>query len=205
MKYIITYCLLLTAFVSNAQDFDSYQEAYVTLSPANELGKICNDFNIPLSMREKFIALGDNGKADMFSTEWKSYFNRTYHFSISSDEEIQYLEAIRLSSKVELVEVLDLPQISCVTNDPSEAAWNSSRHILTKVPEAHCITQGSRDITIAVIDNGFQANTQELVSEVIYVEAGAYNGQSHGTGSAVTAAGATNNGFGIRSAGYNTI
>ncbi len=91
----------------------------------------------------------------------------------------------------------------CQSNDPSDAEWNLSRHTLTCVQEAHCITQGNPDIKIAIIDNGFNPNHPDLVDKVDYISPGADNGQCHGTQTAVTAAGATNNGFGLSSSGYN--
>lgn len=132
---------------------------------------------------------------------------RYYEFTISSNSGFD-LQSLRSVPNIELVEeVNEEPILSngqpCPTNDPIDADWNLSRHTLTCVQEAHCITQGSPDIKIAIVDNGFNPNHPELIGKVDYIGPGAANGECHGTQTAVTAAGATNNGFGLSSSGYN--
>jgi len=107
-------------------------------------------------------------------------------------------------NSIEYVEVEGEPLlVSCPTNDPSDAAWNLSRHEITCVQEAHCITIGDPSIIIAARDNGFIAGHPEHVGQVVYAEPGAYNGACHGTQTSISSAGATDNGFGISSSGYD--
>lgn len=133
---------------------------------------------------------------------------RYYEFTTNNNLDFE-LQNLRAKSEIELIEEVNTDPIiitngqPCPTNDPSDADWNLSRHSLTCVQEAHCITQGSPDIKIAIIDNGFNPNHPELIGKVDYVEPGAANGECHGTQTAFTAAGATNNGFGLSSSGYN--
>jgi len=124
----------------------------------------------------------------------------------SNDEDAINLiyNQLRAISCLEYVELYNEPiPLTCPSNDPSDAPWNLSRHEITCVQEAHCITKGNPKIIIGSRDNGYMTNHPEHAGQIFYAEPGAYNGACHGTQTSITSAGATNNGFGISSSGYN--
>jgi len=144
---------------------------------------------------------------EKFHSIYADRLARTYSISLSElsvgdkDNLKHQLEGI---SSIEYVEIEEKPLLaSCPTNDPSDAAWNLSRHEITCVQEAHCITTGDPAIIIAARDNGFIAGHPEHAGQVVYAEPGAYNGACHGTQTSITSAGATDNGFGISASGYD--
>src|SRR5690606_10140314 len=144
---------------------------------------------------------------EKFHSTLADRLKRTYLIDISSisNANIENLKtALESKYSVERVEIGYEQILACdPPNDPHDAPWNISRHDITCVQEAHCITQGSSSISIAVRDDGFIENHPELEGKIVYVEPGAYNGTCHGTQTSITAAGATNNGFGLSSSGYN--
>ncbi|MEJ1242524.1 hypothetical protein WBG78_30530 [Chryseolinea sp. T2] len=113
------------------------------------------------------------------------------------------------SGLFEIVEVEETPKLLAVPNDfgvqdPVANAPHNNQWYLTniKAQQAWDVSIGSPSIKIAVSDNGFLQTHDELVYKVLYA-APSLPIQAHGTGTAVIAAGATNNGVGLSSIGYN--
>ncbi len=144
---------------------------------------------------------------DKFHSVYAEKLSMTYiipSFRLNSSEVEMLIDQLEKLDAIEYVETAEQPTfLSCPTNDPSDADWNLSRHNITCVQEAHCLTSGDPNISIAIMDEGYIDNHPELDGQVEYAEPNAYNGACHGTQSAITAAGATDNGFGISSSGYD--
>lgn len=66
------------------------------------------------------------------------------------------------------------------------------------------ITTGDSSIIIAISDQNFFVNHEELIGKVHHYDATNTANQNHGTAVAIAAAGATNNGTGKSSIGYNS-
>lgn len=145
--------------------------------------------------------------ADKYKSKYAQILSRTYQIDLNTNR-VRDRKALEQNLKnsfgVDYVEYADAPiLLSCPTDDPSDAAWNLSRHEITCVQEAHCITQGDPAISIAARDNGFIADHPEHDGQVVYAEPGAYDEDCHGTQTSITSAGGTDNGFGISSSGFN--
>ena len=72
----------------------------------------------------------------------------------------QYFDRI---VEMEETQVLTQP---CVTDDPKDAEWSNWRHDNLCVREAWCLTTGSPDIRIAIMDIGFDINHPDLVNKI---------------------------------------
>ena len=66
------------------------------------------------------------------------------------------------------------------------------------------ITTGDSSVIIAISDQNFFVNHEELIGKVHHYDATNTANQNHGTAVAISAAGATNNGAGKSSIGYNS-
>jgi subtilisin family serine protease len=100
---------------------------------------------------------------------------------------------------------ITLNTISSQTYTPNQGElWYLDK---IKAQQAWDITQGSPDIKIAVIDVGFDVNHEELSNKIHFQDEPFYTVPTvgpHGTFTASLAAGATNNGVGLSSIGYNS-
>ncbi|TVR76430.1 MAG: T9SS C-terminal target domain-containing protein [Saprospirales bacterium] len=93
----------------------------------------------------------------------------------------------------------------CLPDDPLEASWNADRHEMLCLPEAWCITQGSEDIWIAIVDAAFDTSHIDLMGKIKYVQSDVtVDNNFHGNQVAGAAAAVTDNSFGLSGAGYNS-
>jgi hypothetical protein len=76
--------------------------------------------------------------------------------------------------------------------------------MLINAPQAWDLTQGDNDVVIAVSDQNFDVNHQDLEGKYVYYDPNNNLTTTHGTAVAITAAGKTNNGYGLSSIGFNT-
>lgn len=76
--------------------------------------------------------------------------------------------------------------------------------MLINAPQAWDLTQGDNLVVIAVSDQNFDVNHQDLEGKYIYYDVNNNASTTHGTAVAITAAGKTNNGYGLSSIGFNT-
>ena len=75
---------------------------------------------------------------------------------------------------------------------------------LINAPQAWDLTQGDDSVVIAISDQNFEVVHQDLEGKYIHYDAGNTAPTTHGTAVAITAAGKTNNGYGLSSIGFNT-
>ncbi|MEY5134256.1 MAG: hypothetical protein RLZZ198_2260 [Bacteroidota bacterium] len=75
---------------------------------------------------------------------------------------------------------------------------------LINAPQAWNLTQGDDSVVIAISDQNFEVVHQDLEGKYIHYDAGNTAPTTHGTAVAITAAGKTNNGYGLSSIGFNT-
>ena len=109
---------------------------------------------------------------------------------------VQVLSGIEYAPKYQ---TLDIPNDYTSIISPSAYALD-----LINAPAAWDITHGDPSIHVAISDQNFYSNHPDLIDEIIYYDASNTLSQGHGTAVAITAAGATNNGVGISSIGYDT-
>ena len=76
--------------------------------------------------------------------------------------------------------------------------------MLINAPQAWDLTQGDNEVVIAVCDQNFDVNHQDLEGKYVYYDPNNNLTTTHGTAVAITAAGKTNNGYGLSSIGFNT-
>jgi hypothetical protein len=76
--------------------------------------------------------------------------------------------------------------------------------MLINAPQAWDLTQGDNEVVIAVSDQNFDVNHQDLEGKYVYYDPNNNLTTTHGTAVAITAAGKTNNGYGLSSIGFNT-
>jgi hypothetical protein len=92
-----------------------------------------------------------------------------------------------------------------VPNDlNSQAGISDYALMLINAPQAWDLTQGDNDVVIAVSDQNFDVNHQDLEGKYVYYDPNNNLTTTHGTAVAITAAGKTNNGYGLSSIGFNT-
>ena len=109
---------------------------------------------------------------------------------------VQELSGIEYAPKYQ---TLDIP------NDYTSIISSSAYALdLINAPAAWDITHGDPSIHVAISDQNFYSNHPDLIDEIIYYDATNTLSQGHGTAVAISAAGATNNGVGISSIGYDT-
>jgi len=75
---------------------------------------------------------------------------------------------------------------------------------LINAPQAWDLTQGDDSVVIAISDQNFEITHQDLEGKYLYYDASNTAPTTHGTAVAITAAGKTNNGYGLSSIGFNT-
>lgn len=91
-----------------------------------------------------------------------------------------------------------------VPNDYSHAFTNDYALNLINAPGAWDITTGSSEVVLAISDQNFSVNHEELVGKVLYYDPTNTAPTTHGTAVSTTAAGNTNNSIGKSSIGYNS-
>lgn len=75
---------------------------------------------------------------------------------------------------------------------------------LINAPQAWDLTQGDDSVVIAISDQNFEVVHQDLEGKYIHYDTSNTSPTTHGTAVAITAAGKTNNGYGLSSIGFNT-
>ncbi|MFM7565227.1 MAG: S8 family peptidase, partial [Flavobacteriales bacterium] len=75
---------------------------------------------------------------------------------------------------------------------------------LINAPQAWDLSQGDDSVIIAISDQNYDVSHPDLEGKYIYYDATNNTSTTHGTAVAITAAGKTNNGYGLSSIGFNT-
>lgn len=91
-----------------------------------------------------------------------------------------------------------------VPNDYSIAFVEDYALDLINAQQAWDVTKGDSSIIVAISDQNFYVNHEDLVGKIHNYDTTNISPQGHGTAVAVTAAGNTNNGIGKSSIGYNS-
>lgn len=86
----------------------------------------------------------------------------------------------------------------------SQAGISDYALTLINAPQAWDLTQGDDSVVIAISDQNFEVTHQDLEGKFIHYDASNTSPTTHGTAVAITAAGKTNNGYGLSSIGFNT-
>ncbi len=118
----------------------------------------------------------------------------------------QFKEACAaFGSKIYSIERGPEYQALYVPNDlNSQAGISDYALMLINAPQAWNLTQGDNQVVIAVCDQNFDVNHQDLEGKYIHYDINNNAATTHGTAVAITAAGKTNNGYGLSSIGFNT-
>ena len=128
---------------------------------------------------------------------------RVYEISCNCNEVDLYTTLVNKVDVVSQVELAPNYQALDVPNDyptfPSSYALD-----LINAPAAWDITHGDPNIYVAISDQNYQVTNVDLADEIVYYDASNNSSITHGTAVAITAAGATNNGAGMASIGYDT-
>ena len=94
-------------------------------------------------------------------------------------------------------ELLELPNDYNAVFNP---LWSLD---LISAEDAWDWTHGDSTVNVAVSDQNYNPNHEELIGKVNYYDASNTSSQTHGTAVAITVAGNTNNGVGLSSIGYD--
>lgn len=142
--------------------------------------------------------------------------DRVYRVETAGDITKLYdqLRGMKSSSIEGEVYLLGQPELLVVPDDYSRVCFSpficgvercsKFQNDLINAPAAWNITTGNPDLKIGVIDVNFRRTQEDLVGKIVVDSAAPFQGgSSHGTATAVLAAGNTNNGVGLASVGYN--
>lgn len=128
-----------------------------------------------------------------------------YEIACNCDENVLLQEVARLSNVFTNPELAPVYETLNTPNDYSTTFANDYALNLINAQGAWDITTGDSSIVIAVCDQNYVLNHEELVGKFNYVTPNNMNPTTtHGTAVAITAAGRTNNNLGKSSIGYNS-
>jgi hypothetical protein len=180
-------------------------------------------FNLSIAQRSSFW-FKVNSSASFQSQEWKDLSNR---FSASSP-----VQALPASRKIELQKVYEISaeadfqtfekafnllgaefyslergpdyQVLYNPNDfSSQAGVNDYALSLINAPQAWDLTHGDDSVIIAISDQNYDVQHPDLEGKYVHYDANNNLSTTHGTAVAITAAGKTDNAYGISSIGFN--
>jgi hypothetical protein len=128
-----------------------------------------------------------------------------YEIACNCDENVLLQEVARLSTVFTNPELAPVYETLNSPNDYYTTFSNDYALNLINAQQAWDVTTGDSSVVIAVCDQNFALNHEELVGKYNYVTPNNMNPTTtHGTAVAVTAAGRTNNNLGKSSIGYNS-
>jgi hypothetical protein len=128
-----------------------------------------------------------------------------YEIACNCDENVLLQEVTRLSTVFTNPELAPVYETLNTPNDYYTTFANDYALNLINAQNAWNVTTGDSSVVIAVCDQNFALNHEELVGKYNYVTPNNMNPTTtHGTAVAVTAAGRTNNTLGKSSIGYNS-
>ncbi len=128
-----------------------------------------------------------------------------YEIACNCDENVLLQEVARLSTVFTNPELAPVYETLNTPNDYYTTFANDYALNLINAQNAWNVTTGDSSVVIAVCDQNFALNHEELIGKYNYVTPNNMNPTTtHGTAVAVTAAGKTNNFLGKSSIGYNS-
>jgi hypothetical protein len=128
-----------------------------------------------------------------------------YEIACNCDENVLLQEVARLSTVFTNPELAPVYEVLNTPNDYYATFANDYALNLINAQIAWDVTTGDSSVVIAVCDQNFNLNHEELIGKYNYVTPNNMNPTTtHGTAVATTAAGRTNNFIGKSSIGYNS-
>ena len=128
-----------------------------------------------------------------------------YEIACNCDENVLLQEVARLSTVFTNPELAPVYEVLNTPNDYYATFTNDYALNLINAQTAWDVTTGDSSVVIAVCDQNFNLNHEELIGKYNYVTPNNMNPTTtHGTAVATTAAGRTNNFIGKSSIGYNS-
>jgi subtilisin family serine protease len=144
----------------------------------------------------------------------KSKFSKLYIIECSGDEQL-FANELNVNNSKYFNKALPSSRFR-PTHEPNDYLFQGTSDWaldMMKMKDAWEITTGDPSIRIAIIDNGFDVDHQDLQGQIVYqngyvgTQDTAWNGvittSTHGTAVACRAGAATNNGVGLCGTGYN--
>lgn len=208
--FLFLYCVSFAQ--TNLKEFYVVVKPHATIEPtakaANENGRLSLDFN-QTDLENFFSSLIVYRYEKAFPTAKTPYLQRTYILAIDDDtlNELSLKNILNLTTdRIEYVKELEKGGYLHEPNDYLYGGTPLAQLDLIRAPLAWEITKGDNpNVIIGISEDEVNPNNEELSTKIIqHIGSTSNNFWAHGTAVASAAAGATNNGLGIASIGYNT-
>ena len=124
--------------------------------------------------------------------------------SYSADVVDMYTDLTNNVAVVSQVEYAPVYETMDVTDDYNTVFSEDYALDLISAQGAWDISTGNSDIVLAISDQNYFANHEELQGKYVYYDSTNTSSQTHGTAVAIAAAGSTNNNLGKSAIGYNS-
>ena len=155
-----------------------------------------NDVISSLNITEAQRAIPNSRKAHLLDVyELTSY---------TADVEDMYADLTNKVSVVSQVEYAPVYETMDHTDDYHAVFSEDYALDLINAQGAWDFSTGNSSVVVAISDQNYSVNHEELQGKVVYYDSTNTSSQSHGTAVAITAAGSTNNSLGKSSIGYNS-
>lgn len=196
---------------------DAYREFYIvvdsntsiepTSKSVNNEGYLELNFSVK-ELQNFFYKKGLILYQKAFPTAKTPLLQRTYILAFKNSKEINEGVLRKVFSNYGNVEAVIELEKGGLLYEPNDYRYNGeplSQLDLVRAPMGWEITKGSNDVAIGIVDSEMDVYHEELESKINqYQGVSSGNTWGHGTIVATTAAGATDNGRGISSIGFNT-
>ena len=217
MKTKIIFCFFLL-YCSFAKSQTNFKEFYVVVKPSMTIepttksvksdGKINLIFN-QSDLQDFFASKSVLKFEKAFPTATTPYLQRTYILAIEDNtlSESSLKNALNLSvERIEYIKELEKGGYLHEPNDYYYEGTPLAQMDLIRAPLAWEVTKGDNpNVVIGIAEGDVNPNNEEILSKIIqHIGSTSTDYWAHGTAVASAAAGATNNGLGIASIGYNT-
>ncbi len=134
----------------------------------------------------------------------KASLLKVYEVKCNCDAVDLYSGLINNVSAVSMVEYAPVYESLDLPNDYTLEVSNPYALNLIDAQGAWEITTGDSNVVIAISDQNYYANHEDLIGKITYYDNTNTSSQGHGTAVATLAAGSTNNGVGKSAIGYNS-
>jgi hypothetical protein len=133
-----------------------------------------------------------------------SKLQNVYEISCNCNENDLYAALVNEVSVLSRVTIAPNYETLSTPNDYNATFTYDYALDLINAKQAWDITTSNSNITIAISDQNFSANHEEINGKVVFYDTTNTSNQSHGTAVAILAAGNTNNNIGKSAIGYNS-